>query len=77
MDLIEDLASPTTSRVPPKSIMDTWLETRPSQQQDAIRTAAVNPEWGHVALLKKLVEYGAPEMSDTAFRQWRKRMGLA
>lgn len=75
-NLIAALAEPTRSRTPGRSIMDGWLDTRSEQEQAAIRTAAVNPEWGHVALMKQLLEYGAPELSDTAFRQWRRRQGL-
>ncbi|MGW9587480.1 hypothetical protein [Microbacterium sp. NPDC055455] len=56
--------------------MDVWVDTRPESQQAAIRAAAINPEWGHVALLGELVAEGAPELSDTAFRQWRKKVGL-
>ena len=57
--------------------MTVWTESRPETEQAAILTAAINPEWGHVALLNTLVDEGAPAMSDTAFRQWRKSQGLA
>ena len=75
-DLISKLAAPAPSRKPPKSVMTVWVESRPESEQAAIVTAAINPEWGHVALLDALVEGGAPKMSDTAFRAWRKSQGL-
>jgi hypothetical protein len=56
--------------------MDVWVETRTETEQAAILTAAINPEWGHVALRDALTAEGAPDMSDTAFRQWRKKVGL-
>lgn len=77
MNLIEILAAPAAKKPSGKSIMDVWVESRPEAEQAAIRTAAINPEWGHVALLEKLRDAGAPEMSDTAFRAWRKKTGLA
>ena len=75
--LIEKLAAPAPSRKPTKSGMTVWVESRPETEQAAILTAAINPEWGHVALLDTLIAEGAPKMSDTAFRQWRKTLGLA
>ena len=77
MNLIETLAAPAPSRKPGKSVMTVWVESRPETEQAAILTAAINPEWGHVALLDALIAEGAPKMSDTAFRAWRKNNGLA
>lgn len=71
VSLIEKLTAPPVKRTPGKSIMDVWVESRPEAEQHAIITAAINPKWGHVALLNELVSEGAPKMSDTAFRQWR------
>jgi len=76
-DLISKLAAPAPSRKPGKSSMTVWVETRPESEQAAILTAAINPNWGHVALLDALTAEGAPAMSDTAFRQWRMGQGLA
>jgi len=76
-DLIARLAAPAPSRKPAKSVMTVWVESRPDSEQAAILTAAINPEWGHVALLEALTAEGAPKMSDTAFRIWRKGQGLA
>jgi len=56
--------------------MDLWVESRPETEQQAILTAAINPEWGHVALRDVLVAEGAPELADTSFRSWRKKVGL-
>lgn len=77
MGLIDKLATPPTKRPTGKSVMDVWVETRPETEQAVILAATVNPEWGHVALLDRLVSEGAPAMSDTAFRAWRKKRGLA
>ena len=77
MGLIDRLAAPPAKYRPGRSVMDVWLESRPEGEQAVILNAASNPEWGHVALLKELVSEGAPEMSDTAFRAWRRRQGLA
>jgi hypothetical protein len=77
MGLIERLAAPPTKYRPGRSVMDVWLESRPEGEQTVILNAVANPEWGHVALLKELVSEGAPDMSDTAFRAWRRRQGLA
>lgn len=77
MNLIETLAAPPAHRPKGKSVMDVWVETRSETERTAIRTAAVNPEWGHVALRDELVTAGAPFMSDTAFRAWRRKQGLA
>ena len=76
-DLISKLAAPAPSRKPGKSVMTVWVESRPASEQAAILTAALNPEWGHVALLEALVTEGAPKMSDTAFRAWRKNVRQA
>ena len=75
MSLIERLAAPinTSTR---KSKMDVWVATRTPTEQEAIRTAAINPEWGPGALLEVLVAHGAPEIPDSTFRSWRKRVGL-
>lgn len=77
MNLIQTLAEPPAKRQQGKSIMTVWVESRPETEQAAIMAAALNPAWGHVALLQALVAEGAPSMSDTAFRQWRKGQGLA
>lgn len=77
MGLVEQLAAPPVKRPEGKSIMDVWVESRSEDEQTAVLTAAVDPAWGHVALLNTLVAEGAPDMSDTAFRAWRKRKGLA
>ena len=76
-NLISKLAAPAPSRKPAKSAMTVWVESRPESEQAAILTAALDPKWGHVALLGALVTEGAPKMSDTAFRVWRKNQGLA
>ena len=76
-NLIQKLAAPAPSRKPAKSVMTVWVESRPESERAAILTAAINPEWGHVALLEALTAEGAPKMSDTAFRIWRKGQGLA
>ncbi|GAA5198583.1 hypothetical protein GCM10025773_11890 [Microbacterium jejuense] len=60
-----------------KSVMDVWVDSRPEQEQSAILAAVTDPAWGHVVLLDELVTEGAPKMSDTAFRAWRKKRGLA
>lgn len=77
MDLIQKLAEPPVKRPEGKSIMDVWVESRKADEQSAILAAAVDSSWGHVPLLNTLVAEGAPNMSDTAFRAWRKRKGLA
>lgn len=56
--------------------MDDWLDTRPEDERKVILAAVTNPEWGHVPLLKELVSEGAPELSDTSFRNWRVKRGL-
>lgn len=76
MGLIERLTEAPPKRQPGKSVMDAWVETRPEPEQQIILAAAVNREWGHVALLKELVAEGAPELSDTSFRVWRVKKGL-
>lgn len=75
MDLIEKLAAPPAKRTPTKSVIDHWLESRPESEQRAILTAAVNPEWGHVALRATLAAAGCPKLSDTSFRRWRMNKG--
>lgn len=75
VNLIEKLAAPVAKKPTSKSVMDVWVETRPATEQAAILTAAENPEWGHIALRDELVKEGAPELSDTAFRQWRRKHG--
>jgi len=77
VDLIEKLSTPPTVRPRGKSVMDVWVETRPDTEREAILTAARNEAWGHVPLLNALTAEGAPRMSDTAFRAWRKKVGLA
>jgi hypothetical protein len=77
VDLLKKLAAPPAKRATGKSIMDVWVDSRPEVEQQAIIAAANNPAWGHVALLNALVAEGAPNMSDTAFRQWRIKVGLA
>jgi hypothetical protein len=75
VDLVSKLATPPTGRPVGKSIMDVWVDSRPTQEQEAILDAARNKAWGHVALLKELVAEGAPNMSDTSFRMWRVKVG--
>jgi len=74
VSLIERLAEPVSPAS--KSKMDVWVETRTHHEQEAIRVAAANPAWGHSALLNELREAGAPEISESAFRQWRRKQGL-
>jgi hypothetical protein len=76
MGLIERLTEAPPKRPPVKSVMDVWLESRPEAEQKIILDAAMNREWGHVALLKELVAEGAPELSDNSFRAWRVKRGL-
>jgi len=76
VSLIERLAAPINTSTS-KSKMDVWIETRTPTEQEAIRTAAINPEWGHVALLNELREAGAPDISESAFRKWRQNQGRA
>lgn len=76
VSLIERLAAPAQRTHQSKSIMDVWVEGRPESEQEAILTAAINPAWGHVALLRELQSEGAPEISDNSFRQWRLKRGL-
>lgn len=76
MNLIQKLAEPPVTRPLGKSVMDLWVESRSENEQAAILVAASNPVWGHVALLRELVAEGAPDISDTAFRQWRMKRGL-
>ena len=75
MDLVSKLATPPTGRPVGKSIMDVWVESRPEVEQAAIIAAAQAKAWGNVALLRELVDAGAPSMSDTAFRAWRVKVG--
>jgi hypothetical protein len=56
--------------------MDLWLATMPESERAAIMNAALNPEWDHTELLKKLREYGAPQLGDKAFGTWRRSKGL-
>lgn len=75
MNLIDALAKPTSKRASKGSVMDVWVRTRPEDEQAAILAAVVDPRWGHVQLHAELAQAGAPDMSDTAFRQWRRTLG--
>ena len=75
MTLSSRLASPTSGRTPVKSAVDVWADSLPETDREAVYQAARNPDWGHVALRDALHAEGAPFMSDTAFRGWRKKHG--
>lgn len=75
MSLIEALSTPPPARKPHKLVLDAWAETLSEEEREAVYAAAINNEWGHRALMKVLVEAGAPVMSDNTLRTWRVRHG--
>jgi len=77
VSLIERLASPVSVSITNKSKMDVWVETLTTDEQEAIRAAAGNPAWGNSPLLNELREAGAPDISKSAFREWRKKQARA
>ena len=74
MSIQSSLATPPAPKSQ-KTILDRWLEEQATDDQDAIRTALKNHEWRHVDLLEVLIKEGMPEVADTTFGVWRKRMG--
>lgn len=73
--LIESLATPRRATPgPSRSRMDVWVDTLDKAEAEAVIAAAISPDWGHTALLPVLLEAGAPDISKTAFSQWRERM---
>lgn len=56
--------------------MDTWINTLPQDEANAVRRAVTDPAWGHTALLTALTEEGAPAIADTTFATWRRKHGL-
>ncbi|MEW2011498.1 hypothetical protein AB0300_18740 [Microbacterium sp. NPDC078814] len=74
MSIQSSLASPPAPKSQ-KTILDRWLEEQTADDQEVIRSTLKNPEWRHVDLLEALVKEGMPEVADTTFGVWRKRMG--
>lgn len=70
------LANPPARLQKGRSILDDWVDSLPTAEQDAVRRAIVNPAWGHTALLEVLVAEGAPDVADTTFQSWRRKNGL-
>lgn len=74
MSLSTRLAAPPAPK-PNQTILDRWLEELPTDDHEAVTKALVDPAWRHVDLLAALIDEGMPEVADTTFGVWRRRMG--
>ena len=75
MSLIDVLANPPKQTRAGRSIIDDWADTLPETERDAVYKAAINPDWGHIALRDTLVKAGAPFVADSSLRTWRVKLG--
>lgn len=75
MDLADRLANPPATHKAGKSVLDVWAEGLTETERAAVYKAALNLDWGHVALRDALHESGAPFIAETSLRQWRVKHG--
>ena len=75
MSLASLLATPPTRNNRGRSVLDTWYDGLPDDDKAAVLAAVRNPDWRHIDLQAALTAEGAPEVADTTFGTWRRKMG--
>ncbi len=58
-----------------QTILDRWYEDLDTEDKLAVSNAITDSAWRHVDLLAALIDEGMPEVADTTFGVWRRRMG--
>lgn len=74
MSLVQRLAAPPAPKTN-QTILDRWFEDLATEDKLAVSNAVTDSAWRHVDLLAALIEEGMPEVADTTFGTWRRRMG--
>ncbi|WP_156180154.1 hypothetical protein [Delftia lacustris] len=74
MSLVQRLAAPPAPKTN-QTILDRWYEDLATEDKHAVSNAVTDSAWRHVDLLAALIEEGMPEVADTTFGTWRRRMG--
>lgn len=74
MSLVQRLAAPPAPKTN-QTILDRWYEDLTTEDKHAVSNAVTDSAWRHVDLLAALIEEGMPEVADTTFGTWRRRMG--
>lgn len=72
MALKDALKTPPKTRTGFRSKVDVWREALDDADRKAFDAAVKNPEWTTSALVAVVTTEGL-EISDAAFRDWRKR----
>lgn len=73
VSLANRLATPPAQKT--KTVLDRWFEGLETDDRLAVSNAITDSAWRHVDLLGALIEEGMPEVADTTFGVWRRRMG--
>jgi hypothetical protein len=74
VSLVQRLAAPPAPKTN-QTILDRWYEDLATEDKHAVSNAVTDSAWRHVDLLAALIEEGMPEVADTTFGTWRRRMG--
>lgn len=72
MSLADRLETPPAT-VGNRSPLDTWMDGLTEKDRAALVAAIHDDNWRHIALQREVEAEGAPQVSETTFRAWRRR----